>query len=193
VKFRISENSLYAVLMRSPFWVSFAVGAAVFAVVRLFMEPVYAAFGASPFFAIGVFAAWRQLRALSPEEAARRLDALRGMSWENFAFVLEEAWRRQGYRVEPFAGAGADYVLARAERRTLVACKRWKAARTGAEPLRELAAAAGASGAAESLYFAVGEVTDSARKFAENHNIRLMQGPDLAKLVPFNSIKGTRK
>ena len=193
MKFRISENSLYAVLMRSPWWVSFMVGAAVFALVRLFMEPVYAAFATVPFVGIGVFAAWRQLRVPSKAETGRKLEALRGMSWENFAFVLEQAWRRQGYQVEPFAGAGADYELAKAGRRTLVACKRWKAARTGAEPLRELAAAAGANGAAESQYVAVGEVTDTARKFAENHDIRLVQGPDLAKLVPFNSIKGTRK
>ena len=193
MKFRIPENSLYAVLMRSPWWMSFAVGAAAFALVRLFLEPVYAAFGASPFFVIGVLAAWRQLRAPSAAEIGRCLDALRGMSWESFAFVLEEAWRRQGYRVEPFAGAGADYELTRAGRRTLVACKRWKAARTGAEPLRELAAAAGSSGAAGSEYFAVGEVTDGARKFADNHAIRLVQGPDLAKLVPINLIKGTRK
>ena len=62
MKFRISENSLYAVLMRSPWWVSFMVGAAVFALVRLFMEPVYAAFATTPFVGIGVFAAWRQLR-----------------------------------------------------------------------------------------------------------------------------------
>lgn len=193
MKFRIHENSLYAVLMRSPWWMSFAVAAAVFLLVRLFMEPGYAAFGASPFVAIGVFAAWRQLRAPSAAETGRRLDALRGMTWESFAFVLQEAWRRQGYEVEPYAGAGADYELTRAGRRTLVACKRWKAARTGAEPLRELAAAAGSNAAGESLYFAVGEVTDGARKFADNHNIRLVQGPELARLVPFNSIKGIRK
>jgi restriction system protein len=193
VKFRISENSLYAVLMRSPWWMSFAVGAAVFALVRLFMAPAYAAFAASPFVGIGVLAAWRQLRVPSESEIGRKLEALRGLSREDFACVLEQAWRRQGYQVERFAGAGADYELAKAGRRTLVACKRWKAARTGAEPLRELAAAAGANGAAESLYVAVGEVTDSARKFADNHNIRLVQGPDLARLVPFNSIKGTPK
>lgn len=183
MKFRIPENSLYAVLMRSPWWVSFLVGAAAFALVRLFMAPGYAAFGASPFFAIGVFAAWRQLRAPSAAETGRRLEALRGMSWEDFALVLEQAWRRQGYQVEPFAGAGADYELAKAGRRTLVACKRWKAARTGAEPLRELAAAAKALGAAERVYLCLGEVTDSARKFAEKNAITLLQGAELAKLV----------
>ena len=192
MKFRISENSLYAVLMRAPWWVSFMVGAAVFALVRLFMEPVYAAFATTPFVGIGVFAAWRQLRVPGEAEIGRKLEALRGLSRETFASVLEEAWRRQGYRVEPFAGAGADYDVAKAGRRTLGGCQRWKAARTGVEPLRELAAAAGANGAAESLYLAVGEVTDTARKFADNHNIRLVQALDLASLVPFNSTKGTR-
>ena len=190
MQFRISENSLYAVLMRSPWWVSFLVGAAVFALVRLFMHSVYAAFAAGPFAVIGLVAGWRQLRTPSAAQTARRLEALRGMSREAFAPAIEQAWRREGYRVERYAGAGADYELAKAGRRTLVACHRWKAARTGVEPLRELAEAARAVRASDSLYVAVGEVTDSARKFAQNHNIRLMQGPELAGLVPLNPTKG---
>jgi restriction system protein len=183
VQFRISENSLFAVLMRSPWWVSFVVGAAVFALVRLFLHSVYAAFAAGPFALIGLVAGWRQLRAPSAAQTARRLEALRGMSREAFAPAIEQAWRREGYRVERYAGAGADYELAKAGRRTLVACHRWKAARTGVEPLRELAAAAKASGAAECVYLTVGEVTDSARRFAEKNAVTLLQGAELAKLL----------
>jgi Restriction endonuclease len=65
--------------------------------------------------------------------------------------------------------------------------------RRSSSPTRPTGRRAGANGAAESLYLTLAEVTDSARKFADNHNIRLVQGPDLARLVPFNSIKGTPK
>jgi len=183
VKFRISENSLYAVLMRSPWWVSLLVAAGVFALVRLVLSEAYAAFAVAPFVLIGALAAWRQLRVPHGAALERRLEALRALSWEAFAPRLEQAWRREGYQVARFEGAGADYELSKAGRSTLVACKRWKARRTGVEPLRELAAAAKARGAAECAYLALGEVTDTAREFAAGNALRLLQGAELAQLL----------
>jgi restriction system protein len=183
VKFRISENSLYSILLRSPWWVSLLVAAGVFALVRLILSDGYAAFAVLPFVVIGAIAAWRQLRAPRGAALEKRLEALRALPWEAFAPRLEQAWRRQGFQVAPFAGAGAEYELARAGRTTLAACKRWKASRTGVEPLRELAAAAKARGAADSVYLTLGEVTDTAREFATGNGIRLMQGAELAKLL----------
>ncbi|HKI65518.1 MAG TPA: restriction endonuclease [Burkholderiales bacterium] len=183
MKFRISENSLYAVLMRSPWWVSFLVAAGVFALVRLVLPEGYAAFAISPLVIIGVIAAWRQLRVPRGAALEKRLQALRALPWEAFAPLLEQAWRRAGYQVAPFAGAGADYELSKAGRGTLVACKRWKASRTGVEPLRELTAARKAHGAGDCAYLAVGEITDTARDFATKNDVKLLQGAELAKLV----------
>ncbi len=76
----------------------------------------------------------------------------------------------------------ADFELTQNSRTTLVACKRWKATRTGIEPLRGLHAAARAR-EAESIYVAAGEVTDTARAFVAQQNIRLIQGAELAKLL----------
>jgi restriction system protein len=68
-------------------------------------------------------------------------------------------------------------------RSTLVACKRWKAMRTGIEPLRELDGARRAmtenGGAAECIYVATGEVTAQARAFAAERNIRVVEGAEL--------------
>ena len=183
MKFRVSENSLYAVLMRSPWWVSPLLAAGVFALVRMFLPGVYAAFAVLPFVVIGAIAAWRQLRTPHGAALQKKLDALRALSWETFAAQLEQAWRREGYAVAPYAGAGADYELSKAGRSSLVACKRWKASRTGVEPLRELAAAVKAHGAAECVYLALGEVTDTARSFVAGNGIRLLQGAELAKLL----------
>lgn len=184
VKLRIHENSLFAVLLRAPWWISFLLAAGVFGVVRLTLRAEYAFAIALPLVGIGVFAAWRQLRAPSPERLAASLEALRAMPAENFAFVLEETWRCQGYRVARHEGAGADYELEKAGRVTLVACKRWKAKRTGIEPLKELKAAARTQRAAQALYLAAGEVTAQARKFATDNAVTLLERAELAKFLP---------
>ena len=73
MKFRISENSLYAVLMRSPWWVSLLVAAGVFALVRLILSDGYAAFAVLPFVVIGALAAWRQLREIGRASCRERV------------------------------------------------------------------------------------------------------------------------
>ena len=169
--------------MRSPWWVSFLAAAGVFALVRLVLSEGYAAFAVSPFVVIGVIAAWRQIRVPRGAALVKRLEALRALPWEALAPQLERGWRREGYQVARFDGAGADYELSKAGRSTLVACKRWKASRTGVEPLRELAAAAKAHGAAEATYLALGEVTDTAHDFAAKNALKLLQGAELVKLL----------
>ena len=62
--------------------------------------------------------------------------------------------------------------------------KRWKAARTGVEPLRDLDAARGERGAHECIYVATGEFTDGARTFAGDKKIRVLHTAELAKLLP---------
>jgi restriction system protein len=64
-----------------------------------------------------------------------------------------------------------------------VDCKRWKATRTGIEPLREFHAAGEKSEAQDLIYVAAGEVTDNARAFAKQKSIRLIGDAELAELV----------
>ena len=184
MKFPMAENSLFAILLRSPWWISFAVAAVIFGGARYFLPTVYALIVPLPFVVVGGLAAWRQLRAPSAARVARTLEALRALSRDEFRAALEDAYRREGYQVARFAGAQADLELAKAGRTTLLACARWKATRTGIEPLRELHAAARAREAAECVYLAAGEITATARAFAAQHGIRLLEGAELAKLLP---------
>ena len=55
--------------------------------------------------------------------------------------------------------------------------------RAGIEPLREFDAATRKDGAVGRMYIAAGEVTDSARAFAAEKNIRLVQEEELARLL----------
>src|SRR5688500_4282995 len=67
--------------------------------------------------------------------------------------------------------AQADFELVQGWRSTLVACKRWKATRTGVEPLRALEAACRARKAQGGIYVAAGEVTAQAAAFAAGKSI----------------------
>ena len=174
------KNSLFAVLLRSPWWISAALALGLFALARVFVPPLYAAFVPLPFAVIAAVAAWRQLRAPSASRIASALEALRAMSSEEFGAALEAGFRREGYEVSRIGG---DYELRRAGRLTLVSARRWKAMRTGIEPLRDLHAAGRKREAQELLYVAAGEVTDHARAFAAEKNIRLLSADALVQTI----------
>ncbi|MDA1118833.1 MAG: restriction endonuclease [Proteobacteria bacterium] len=184
MKWKMHDNSLFAVLLRSAWWISALIALGVFAVVRLIMPDHYAAFATLPFVVIAAVGAWKQISAPSSEKIAASIESVREMTWEGFSGVLEEGLRRDGYSVARTGGAQADFEITKAGRVSLVACKRWKAARTGIEPLRELQAAAEAREAAESLYVLTGEISDTARAFATEKKIRLIHGAELVKLLP---------
>ncbi len=175
MKWKMAENSLFAVLLRSPWWVSALVAAGVFGLLRLFIEWGYALFATGPFIVIAVMAAWKQMRTPSGARLEKALEKIRGMSWEEFARALEQGFRREGYAVKRVEGA-ADFELAKAGRVSLVCARRWKAARTGAEPLKELVAAGEKRGVGECMYVVAGELTEQARGFAKQKGVTLVEG-----------------
>jgi restriction system protein len=179
----LNKNSLFAILLRSQWWVSLAVAAAVVAALRLVLPDIYAFFAAIPFVVIAAVVAWRQFRAPSAASVQKTLDALRAKPWDEFAGALEAAFRREGYEVKRLDGKDADLELTRGWRVVLVGCKRWKVARTGIEPVRELFAARKRREAHECIYIAGGEVTETAAAFCAEHGIRLVRGPELARMV----------
>ncbi len=186
MKWEMHENSLFAILLRSAWWVSFAIGLAIAVVGATALPPTWRVVGALsglPFLVIGCVAAWRQLRAPSGKRVERTLEAVRALPWTDFATALEDGFRRDGYAVSRVAGA-ADLELKKEWRTLLVAAKRWKVARTGIEPLRELSAAREAQDAHECLYVATGEVTEQAQRYAAAHRIRFVGGAELARLLP---------
>ena len=126
MKFKMAENSLFAVLLRAQWWVSVLVAFGSFMALRLIVPEVYAFFGSLPFVVIAAVATWKQLRAPSAAKIAAGLEALRAMSWEAFSRALEEGFRREGYSVKRVEGA-ADFELEKAGRMSLVCARRWKA------------------------------------------------------------------
>ena len=183
----MAENSLFAILLRKPWWISIGL-AVLFSLIALAALPQqYKLYGMSsgfPFLVIGIIAAWKQWRLPSRARVEAQLAAVRAMSWRDFSGTVEDAFRRQGYSVTRLDGPAADFELTNpAGRRTLVSCKRWKAASNGVEPLRDLHAAAEAREAQDGIYLTAGSVTDNARRFAAGNRMRVLEGEQLAQLL----------
>lgn len=158
------------------------VGALLFAAMQLIF-PVLAPFVALPFIGIGAWLAWKQVRAGVPLDVPGRLEKLREMPWENFSLVVSEAYRRQGYTVEPSKFSAFDLLLRKDNRVTLVQCRRWKVNQAGEGPLRELNRAIEKQDAYNGVAITAGEFSDKARTFAAATPITLVSGAELVKLV----------
>ena len=182
----MAPNSLFAVLLRSPWWISFAVVGAIALAARALLPPQYMVFGLMggfPFLVIGVMAAWRQWRALSADRVAAMLRQAQAMSWREFSQAMETAYQQQGYNVARVSDTAADLLLTRDGRNTLVACKRWKAMNHGAEPLRSLAAATRQQDASGAIYVSLTALDTGPRKVAASEKVQLVCGAELAQLL----------
>ncbi len=186
MKFKMSDKSLFAILLRSPWWISALLVVVFVAVSRAFLPSEYVVFGAMggfPFLVIAVISAWRQWQAPDPAQVARQVERAMGLSWGEFSEQVAAGYRRQGYEVQRLTTGPADFQLTRAGKVSLLQCKRWKAASLGVEPLRELVSARQTSGADALLVIAMGTLSDSARKLAQVEQVQLVSSQDLAQLM----------
>lgn len=186
MKLKMSKNSLFAVLLRSPWWISFLLVGAIAVAAATLLPAAYVpvgVMGGLPFLVIGVMAAWRQWHAPNPARLAEALERARNMSWPDFSNALEQAFAAQGYEVSRLKGGVADLQLVKDGKVTLVSAKRWKAASVGVEPLRELAAAKEAQAAHLGTYIGLGQLTDNARRFAQEQGVQVMSAAELAFLL----------
>src|SRR5690349_8601327 len=186
MQFTMNENSLFAILLRSRWWISFLIAASMIGSLWLVLPEAYrfAAFVSGlPFVVVGCMAGWRQFRAPSKKSIEKTATALRAMSWIEFGPALADAYRRDGYEVQPLPAGAAEFEIARDFRRTVVAAKRFKVARTGVEPLRDLVKQKGVREAHACAYVTIGEVTDNAREYADKHGVTFVDARELARLM----------
>ncbi len=182
----MNKNSLFAMLLRSPWWISLAVAAAVALLAGTLLPKDYRVVGAlsgMPFVVISAMAARRQWNLPSAARISQTLEAVGQMSWPVFAKLLEQAFVRDGYQVLPGTARSVDFELERQGRRMLVSARRWKSARTGIDALRPLQAAREAAEVEDALHIGLGELTDNARPFAAEHRIAIWQAAELAQAL----------
>lgn len=186
MKWKMSHNSLYAVLLRSPWWASLLVVLVIVLASGALLPAEYRPFGmvgALPFLGIGLYRAWQQSQAPNPKRVAQALERAGGMNWRDFSALLQQVYKRQGYDVAQLPGPAADLKLTFSGRTILVSCKRWKAAAHGIEPLRELVAAKQSQDADVCTYISMGAVSEQAQRFAKENGITLVSGQELASLI----------
>ena len=190
MKLKIAPNSLFAILLRSPWWISIALVLAISLASRALLPAQYVVFGiigALPFLVIGAVAAYQQLQTPSTDQVSRTLQNAAAMSWHDFSNALEQAYVRQGYRVTRPGYPATDLLLAKSGRRTLVAAKRWKAGNHGVEPLQALSAARKAQDTSNCIYITLGDVSEKTQRFAAQNGVELLSGTALAQLLHRNA------
>jgi restriction system protein len=181
----MSEKSLFAVLLRSPWWISFVLVAVVALVAGAFLPKEYVTagmLGGFPFLVIGCMALWRQRNLPSPALTEKVLQSLSSMGWRDFSALLATAFTRQGYTVTLLPGP-ADMQLEKKGVLTVVGAKRWKAAALGIDPLRELVTTRDQLQAAHSVCITLGQVSAKAREYAAQNRITLISDGELVVLT----------
>lgn len=186
MKLKMSENSLFAILLRSPSWISFAIVAVITLASIALLPRDYVTFGVLgglPIFVVGVMATLKQWRAPNPARVAEALTQASSMSWRDFSGRVEAIYTQQGYAVSRLNSAAADFQLVKGSSTTLVNCKRWKAANQGVDAVRDLAVAKEAQGAQHCTYMSLGPLSDTAKRFATAHQVTLLSGDALGRFL----------
>ncbi len=185
MKFKMAPNSVFAILLRKPWWISFVL-ASVFVLVAFALLPddlqVVGSLGAIPFFVISGVAFVRQWNAPSERQVEALTQAVSVMGWADFSKALTQAYTAQDHAVRAIEG-GADLRLEREGRIALVAARRWKAARHGEEGVQALVDAMAREGASEAHYLTLGELTPGAQRLMRLHGVHSVQATQLAQLL----------
>jgi restriction system protein len=187
MKLRMAERSLFAILLRSPWWISLLIAAGIGLVSAALLPAEWRVAGALsgfPFLVISGVAAKRQWRQPSAADVQRTADTLGALAWPAFESLLTRAFEREGYAVKPLPGGrGADLELERAGRRTLVAARRWKSARVGVEALKPLQAARDAAEADDAIFIGLGQLSEQALPYAADNSLKIWQAAELARIA----------
>lgn len=186
MKFRMAQNSLFAILLRSPWWISAAIALALALFgLAVLSDPfrILAIVSGVPFALIGAVAARRQWHLPSAARVSETRDALARMPWSAFGDLLEQSFRRDGYTVSKSKAGAVDFELNRNGRRMLVCARRWKSARTGLEAVQALQAERDAADQPDGLYIGLGALTDTALPFAREHGIAVWDAGELARAL----------
>lgn len=176
MKFKMAENSLFAILMRNPWWISMLIVIA-FCLLCLAILPkdlrIFGMMGTFPFFITGIVAFKRQWGKPKPAAVEAELTRLSALNWRDFSAELEAKLVKQGFEVTRLNSGAADFKLEKAGHTTLVSAKRYKAATHGLEALQALVTQQEAQGADKVMYVCLNPVTAQAAKFAKEKGVVL--------------------
>jgi restriction system protein len=186
MKFKMAEKSLFATLLRSPWWVSFLVMLGVAVTAGALLPDPYKVVGmvsGFPFLVIGVIAAWQQRHALSPQRLQELTEQARNLGWADFSSLVEHGFSRQGFVVERLKNSAADFRLEKNGRITMVSAKRWKAATVGAEHVRDLVQTLDSQEVVSCAILSLGQFSQNAMTLAGQNRVQFMGSQNIAELL----------
>ncbi len=186
MELKMSEGSLFAILLRSGWWWSVLIAAVIILITVATVGSTYLVFGiaaALPFLGIAGMAAYKQSKRPSKKRVQEIVEAARSMPARELSAKVAAAYERDGYEVVQFKGSAADLDLTKGWRRIIVSSKRYKAASVGIEQLKALNEAAKREEATGCTFVGLGEVSAAARRYATDNNIEIIQAEQLALLL----------
>lgn len=114
-------------------------------------------------------------------------EVVKGLSWQDFEFLLSELFKKEGYSTELTGGGGADggvdIKLHKNGELYLVQCKHYKAWKVSVNVVRELFGVMSATNAAGGFVVTSGHFTKDAHAFARDKNIELIDGKKLETVL----------
>ena len=182
---KMAKGSLFAVLLRSPWWYSALIGFIVVSVCLFITDAQYIVLsvtGSLPFFGIASYTGYKQLQQPSQKRVLAVIEQTKKTPAGVVAKKIADNYVKKGYVSSAFKGNGADLELAFGSKKILLCSKRFKAATTGIEPLKLLVAAGEKVEATSYLYVTLGEISDAAVEYAKENKIELIQSMRFAAL-----------
>lgn len=117
----------------------------------------------------------------------RDLRTLRAMSWQEFEQLVGETFRHLDYQVRETGGGGADggadLILTKKARRSVVQCKHYKRRSVGVPIVREIVGVAIHEKAQGAFVVTTGSFTKAAQTYALGKPLTLIDGPALLQLI----------
>lgn len=181
--FKVSDNSLFAVLLRSPWWYSVLVGLFFIAVSMVLFGGRYVLLGlfsAMPFFGIAGFAGFKQARLPSKSRIKEITEQAPKMSAAEIAEKIANNYKERRFDIEKLNSKGSELFLERGNQKIVLSSKRFKVNNTGVEPLKQLVELGSKHDARRYLYVVLGELSKAAAEYAQQNDIEIVRANTLA-------------
>lgn len=182
----MAENSLFATLLRSRWWISFVIAAAIALVAAALLPERFKMVGVVsglPFLVIGCIAAWRQSRQPSPAVLQALNDELVACNWNTFSQRLQTALTADGYDVARGQEEPVDFELRRQGERILVHARRWKSASMGIETIKTLTDVRHSLQATGAVVITLGDLSEAAARYARDNRLSVWRINELGRLM----------
>jgi len=134
--FKMAHGSLFAVLLRSPWWYSVLIAMAIIAISVLIAGGQYVVLGiftSLPFLGIAAFALYKQALLPSDERVLEVVEQARSMPALKIAHKIAQSYTPHRYDSAAFSGDVAELEITRGNKKLLLSTKRFKAGNTGIE------------------------------------------------------------